>query len=201
MTPPPPAPAPNAPRPRRPSRKRLPLTTSNPKLLIEGSDQTLRRLALAFAVLGWQLSDIRNGFAKLVHVSPFQYVTLQAIARVETDEPWTARSLARHFHVTNAFVSMELRGLLLKKLLQATPSPDDKRLKHLALTPLGAQALSEMAPVQQKVNDLLYRQFDAQSLAHQCHLIERMATDAQDALTYLHQVLETRTIAYAPPEN
>ena len=177
----------------RPRPKSLPLTTSNPALLVDGTDQTLRRLTLAFAVLGWQLAEIRNDFGKLVHVSPFQYVMLQAIARVETDEPWTARSLARHFRVTNAFVSMELRSLLEKELVQAEPNADDRRSKLLSLTPQGAQALTTLAPVQQKVNDILYSQFDSAGLTRQCEQIERMAADAEKAIDYLREVLATRT--------
>jgi DNA-binding MarR family transcriptional regulator len=159
---------------------------------VDGSDQVLRRLTLAFAVLGWQLADIRGKFGKLVHVSPFQYVVLQAIARVETDEPWTVASLAAHFHVTKAYVSMELRPLLAKALVQAVPDPDDGRSRHLSLTPDGADALASMVPVQQKVNDLLYSQYDEESLSKQCLAIERMVADAQKANDYLSRVLTNR---------
>lgn len=172
----------------------LPPTASSPALLAGGSDQTLRRLTLGFAVLGWLLADIRASFGKLVDVSPFQYVALQAIARVARDEPWTMRALAQHFRVTNAFVSMEIRPLIEKGLLAAQPSPDDRRVKFLTLSPKGVQALTDLAPVQQKVNDMLYAQFDAKTLALQCQTIEQMIKDAEQANQYLKQRLSNRAI-------
>lgn len=83
--------------------------------------------------------------------------------------------------------------MLKKKLVQANPSPKDRRSKDLSLTPEGEAALTALAPVQQKVNDLLYAQFDGEQLVRQCRLIERMSTDAETALTYLRQVLDART--------
>lgn len=172
----------------------LPLTASNPALLIDGTDKVLRRMTLSFAVLSWQLADIRAGFGKLVDVSPFQYVALQAIARVEMEEPWTARSLAKHFRVTNAYVSMELRGLIDREYIQTQPSEQDRRTKFLSLTPKGVRALTAMAPAQQKVNDLLYSQFDAKSLTKQCAIIERMTQDAEEASNYLKHLKANRKI-------
>lgn len=165
---------------------------SSPALLVDGSEQTLRRVTLGFAVLGWLLADIRAAFGQLVHLSPFQYVALQAIARVAAESPWTSRSLAAHFHVSNAFVSMEIRPLVDKELLASQPSPEDRRSKLLTITDKGMELLVKLAPVQQKVNDLLYSQFDQASLARQHRVIERMTQDAEQARSYLREVLESR---------
>lgn len=170
----------------------LPPTASRPELLVEGKDQTLRKITLGFAVLGWILADIREGFARLLNITPFQYVALQAIARVETEEPWTTRSLAKHFHVTNPYVSVELRGLLTKNYVQAHPSSVDRRSKHLVLTPAGAELLSWLAPVQQHVNDTLYQQFDGKALVKQFKVIETMIKDAEAADQYLRQLAAER---------
>lgn len=179
------------PRPKSAAR-RLPLTASRKELLVDGSDQTLRRMTLGFAVLGWLLADIRAGFAKLLNISPFQYVALQAIARVQSDEPWTTQSLARHFHVTNPYVSVELRGLLNSHYLAAQPSPSDRRSKHLVITQAGAELLAWLSPVQQHVNDTLYRQFDSDGLVRQCETIETMIKDAEKADQYLRGLVAER---------
>jgi DNA-binding MarR family transcriptional regulator len=149
-------------------------------------------MTLAFAVLGWMLADIREGFARLLDITPFQYVALQAIARVETDEPWTTRTLAKHFHVTNPYVSVELRGLLSKNYIEAQPSSVDRRSKHLLLTPAGAELLSWLAPVQQHVNDTLYGQFDGKALVRQFQVIETMIKDAEVADKYLRALAAER---------
>lgn len=172
---------------------KLPLTASNPSLLVDESDQVLRRLTLGFAVLGWLLSDIRTSFGKLIHLSPFQYVALQAIARLEHEEPWTTRILATHFRVTNAYISMELRPLLKQGLLNSESSPDDKRIKFLSITAEGLELLRTLSPVQQKVNDCLYSQFDQKGLTQQCLTIERMVKDAEQAKAYLQDLLATRS--------
>lgn len=174
------------------SKSALPLTASHPSLLVGGTDQTLRRVTLGLAVLGWVLADIRAGFGKLVHVSPFQYVALQAIARVTADEPWTTQSVARHFRVTKAFVSMELKPLIAKDLIRADPTAADKRSKIFSLTEHGTHALVALAPVQQKINDLLYSQFDSAGLVQLSETIERMLTDAEQASEYLKQLLARR---------
>ena len=170
----------------------LPPTVSDPALLVDGTEQTLRRVTLGFAVLGWLLADIRASFGQLVHLSPFQYVALQAIARVASDTPWTSRSLAIHFHVSNAYVSMETRPLVKQELLSSQPSPEDRRAKFLAVTAKGTQLLTALAPVQQKVNNMLYSQFDQSSLAQQYRVIERMTQDAEQARGYLREVLSSR---------
>lgn len=172
---------------------KLPLTASNPSLLVDDTDQILRRLTLGFAVLGWLLSDIRTSFGKLIHLSPFQYVALQAIARLEHEEPWTTRILAAHFRVTNAYISMELRPLIRDGLLNSQNSSDDKRIKFLSITEDGLALLRTLSPVQQKVNDCLYSQFDQKSLAQQCETIERMVKDAEHAKSYLQDLLATRS--------
>jgi DNA-binding MarR family transcriptional regulator len=180
------------PRANSPSARRLPLTASRQELLVDGNDQTLRRMTLGFAVLGWLLNDIRGGFSKLLDISPFQYVALQAIARVQPDEPWTTRSLAEHFHVTNPYVSVELRGLLSKNYLEAQPSLLDRRSKHLVVTPSGVELLTWLAPVQQHVNDTLYQQFDSEGLVRQCEVIEQMIKDAEAADQYLRALVAER---------
>lgn len=172
----------------------LPLTASKPELLVDGSDQTLRRLTLGFAVLGWLLTDVREGFAKLLGISPFQYVALQAIARVQSDEPWTARSLATHFRVTTPYVSMELRPLISKGYLSAQASPQDRRFKILTVTAEGAALLTRLAPIQQQVNNTLYGQFDQAGLVKQYETIERMIRDAEAADAFLKQTLLSRQI-------
>ncbi|SFQ04944.1 DNA-binding transcriptional regulator, MarR family [Variovorax sp. 770b2] len=174
------------------SKSALPFTASHASLLVGGTDQTLRRVTLGLAVLGWVLADIRAGFGKLVHVSPFQYVALQAIARVTTDDPWTTQSVARHFRVTKAFVSMELKPLIAKDLIRADPTANDKRSKIFSLTEHGTHALVALAPVQQKINDLLYSQFDSAGLVQLGETIERMLTDAEQASEYLKQLLASR---------
>lgn len=168
------------------------MTASRKELLVDGSDQTLRRMTLGFAVLSWLLADIRAGFAKLLNISPFQYVALQAIARVQSDEPWTTQSLARHFHVTNPYVSVELRGLLKNDLLAAQPSSSDRRTKHLVITPAGAEMLAWLAPIQQHVNDTLYQQFDSRGLVKHCETVETMIKDAEAADKYLRGLLSER---------
>jgi len=171
----------------------LPLTISNPALLVDDSDQVLRRLALNFAVLGWLLSDIRSSFGKLIHLSPFQYVALQAIARLEHDEPWTTRVLASHFRVSTAYISMELRPLLKQGLLSSQSNPEDKRIKFLSITEQGLDLLRSLSPVQQTVNDRLYAQFDRESLLKQSQTIESMIQDAEQARGYLQELLATRS--------
>ncbi|MGO3122580.1 MAG: MarR family winged helix-turn-helix transcriptional regulator [Advenella sp.] len=170
----------------------LPLTASQPSLLPDGSDQVLRHLTLGFAVLGWQLIDIRASFGKLLHLSPFQYVALQAIARIDNNEPWTTRFLAKHFRVTNAYVSMEIRPLVQQGLISSLANPDDKRVKLLSVTPKGNSLLTKLAPIQQQVNDRLFSQFNEARLLEQCRTIERMIEDAERAKKHLQDVLSNR---------
>jgi len=172
------------------SRRVLPPTVSNPELLVDGSDQTIRRLTLGFAVLGWLLVDIRSGFGKIIKVSPFQYVSLQAIARITPEEPWTVRSIAQHFRVSKAHVSVELHRLIKKGYILSKTNPADKRSKYLTISDKGLALLESMASTQQEINDRLYSQFDQKTLVEQCQRIERMIEDAERAREHLYKKLE-----------
>lgn len=96
-------------------------------------------------------------------------------------------------------MSIELRPLIAKGYLSAEPLATDRRLKILALTERGAELLTRLAQVQQKVNDTLYRQFTSQGLVAQCETIEKMIGSAEQANHFLESLAEGGALGESLP--
>jgi DNA-binding MarR family transcriptional regulator len=112
----------------------LPATSSREQLLIEGNDLYLRRTIENLSTLSWLLERIRSSLSESVGVSPFQYKILQTIGRLPSDTGWSVGALARHFRVTNAYVSTEVSALIDLEYLHSTVNVLDRRGKFLELT-------------------------------------------------------------------
>ncbi len=57
--------------------------------------------------------------------------------------------LGEHLGVTSAAASQMLDRLVQQELIQRTENPDDRRLKHLVITPKGCQVLEESMQLRQ----------------------------------------------------
>lgn len=172
----------------------LPATCSKRELMIDGNDLYLRRTIDNLSTLSWLLERIRSSLSEAVGVSPFQYKVLQTIGRLPMDTGWSIGALARHFRVTDAYVSTEVSGLIKLSLLKGTVNPADRRSKLVALTDQALEALTAVAEQQQRANDLTYSQFDRKSLTEFGSIVEKMVdhADAASALLAEHRKEQRR---------
>lgn len=171
-----------------PSADTLPPTVSNPSLLVDGTDALVRRITHLHFILSGTLDRIRGGFAALIGVSSFQYVLMQALARLPEKNEWTVGSVAREMRMTDAYVSTEIADLVARGLLDKVTNPADRRMSFLALTEKGREAISAIAPVQQSVNDTLYGHLDKDSARTYAAELEALLVQSEKACEALDEL-------------
>jgi DNA-binding MarR family transcriptional regulator len=159
----------------------LPPTISQSSLMVDGSDALIRRITHRHFVLSGLLERIRSEFAALIGVTTFQYVLMQALARLEHDKEWTVGAVAREMRMTDAYVSTEISDLVRQGLLAKVVNPDDRRVSFLAITPKGRASLIAIAPIQQTVNDTLYGHMNRKAAIAYAEALDQLVVYADKA--------------------
>ena len=145
-----------------PSRSReAPLTATNPALLPDGTDQAFRQLVHRLLAFSVRIEAIRSGFGARVGLSGIQYTVLISIAHLQGASGVGVKRIADHLALSGSFVTLVTGQLVKLGFVEKTPNPDDRRRVRLVVTEQGHALLSELAPVQCEVNDLLFQPLDA----------------------------------------
>jgi DNA-binding MarR family transcriptional regulator len=142
----------------RKARPAPPLTVSSPALLSDGgeSDREFRELVHGLLAFAPQIEAIRSGFAAYVGLSAVQYTILISIAHLEPEQAVEVNTIARHLHLSGAFVTIETGKLAARGLVGKRPNPADRRRVLLSVTSAGRELLARLAPIQRQVNDVLF---------------------------------------------
>lgn len=136
---------------------RPPLTISRRDYLRDGSDALFRQSIYSMTESTAALLTFRDAFGRALGMTASQFAVLMGVAYRQGRDGVTVKDLANHVslaatHVTTDVGRLERKGILLKM-----PSPVDKRSVLVSLTPLGEQAIAEVAPLVRAVNDLLFQ--------------------------------------------
>ncbi len=162
------------------------LTVTRPELLEKGSDRSFRALLYDFFAFGSSLEATRSKFAEYADLSTAQYLILIAIAQAPQHEG--VGYVARHLHLSSAFVTIELNRLVAEKLVSKLPHHDDGRRVRLAITPQGSALLAHLAALQRPVNDMLFETLTAEEFRILSRIMRRLAdggASAVDLATHL----------------
>lgn len=143
-------------------RQRRPLTTSRPALLLENSDRAFREMVDELVAFSSRLQEIRGAVARAMHLTPPQYNILMSLAQI--DEAVTVGDLAERLRVSVPFIVTETRRLEALGLLEKRADLEDRRRVHLVLTDKASAALREVAPLQVRVNDVLFETLGAREM-------------------------------------
>jgi DNA-binding MarR family transcriptional regulator len=166
----------------------MPLTAIRPELLQDGSDRAFRAFVHEFLAFAARLEAVRSGFAARLKLSGAAYTTLIALAHLEREQPEVGISgLAAHLHVSPAFVTTEIGGLVRRRLVQKRPHPRDGRRVVLGVTPRGRVLLDSLAPAQAPVNDALFAALGSEDFRHLAALLPRMVADGDRAMNLLRE--------------
>lgn len=138
---------------------RPPLTTSLAPLLVDGSDDDFRDVVDNLVAFAGQLQQIREALSRQMQLTPPQYNILMTLAHIR-EVNVTASAMAEKLRVTLSFVVTETRRLDEMGLLKKEVDENDRRRVHLKLTDKGRAALSSIAPLQLKVNNILFASLD-----------------------------------------
>ncbi len=144
------------------ARQRRPLTTSRPALLLENSDRAFREMVGELVAFSSRLQEIRAAVARAMHLTPPQYNILMSLAQI--DEAVTVGDLAERLRVSVPFIVTETRRLEALGLLEKRADLEDRRRVNLVLTDKASAALREVAPLQVRVNDVLFETLGAREM-------------------------------------
>lgn len=140
-------------------------TVGREDLLIAGKDDAFREMVHNLLAFSARLEQIRSRFGAFVGLSGVQYTLLISIRQLQSERGVGARALADHLAFSPPFVTSETTKLVKLGLVTKTPNPDDQRRVHLQVSDKGIALLSQLAPVQQEVNDLLFEPVTAANYA------------------------------------
>lgn len=142
--------------------RRRPLTTSRPALLLDNSDRDFREMVRDLVAFSERLQEIRVAIARAMQLTPPQYNILMSLAQI--DEAVTVGDLAERLRVSVPFIVTETRRLEALGLLEKRADLEDRRRVHLVLTDRASAALREVAPLQVRVNDVLFETLRAREM-------------------------------------
>ena len=138
----------------------LPLTVSRPALLSGRTDRDFRQFVHRLLAFSARLETIRSGFGSLIGLSGIQYSALIAIAHLSRDQDVGVKEVADHLALSGSFATLVIGQLTTLDLVGKETNSEDRRRVCLTVTEKGRALLSELAPTQRQVNDLLFAPLD-----------------------------------------
>lgn len=162
-----------------------PLTVSRPQLLVNRSDGQFRALVHGMLAFAARLEGVRGRFAALLGLTGIQYTILISISHLQSDGEVTVGALADHLHLSGAFVTIETGKLLRLGLITKVQDLKDRRRVCLRVTARGRELLSDLAPVQVRVNDVLFDFLSAEQFRSVAVMIDRVVESGDRALSML----------------
>jgi DNA-binding MarR family transcriptional regulator len=171
-----------------------PLTVSRPALLADGRDDTFRELVRDLVDFSARLQGIREEIARAMGVSSPQYNILMCIAHCD-DQNITVGQLAELLRVSVPFVVTETRRLVDAGLLIKQNDVQDRRRVYLHLTPQAVAAMTEVAPLQRGVNDILFESLGQKELAQLKTVISGLLQSCAPALAEAEKSAAARRVS------
>lgn len=169
-----------------------PLTvTATPLLDVGGGDDSqFRELVHGMLAFSQRLEAVRSGFAAYLGLSGIQYTILISIAHLAPTQTVEVNTIARHLHLSGAFVTIETGKLVQFGLVEKQSNPADRRRVMLSVTAEGEAQLVRLAPLQQQVNDLLFACIAPGNLAHHVEFTRALLACSERAESLLRHLLE-----------
>lgn len=167
------------------------LTVSRRELLVNGSDAQFRSFVHGMLAFAARLEGVRSRFAALLGLTGIQYTILISISHLQYDGDVTVGAVASHLHLSGAFVTIETGKLFRLGLITKVQDLKDRRCVSLRVTASGRQLLSNLAPVQVRVNDVLFDFLTAEEFRALGLLMDRIVACGDRALLLLDYLSKT----------
>lgn len=158
-----------------------PLTVSRPELLKDGTDVAFRKCVHKLLAFSVRLETIRSGFGERIGLSGIQYTILITVAHLNDNKGISVKRIARHLALSGAFITIETGKLEKKGLITKKQDPADRRAVLVQVTKKGGALLADLAPVQVKVNDVLFASLSRQDFARLNKMLAGMVQGADEA--------------------
>ena len=164
-----------------------PPTVSRSALLVDGSDQTCRRLIYNLLTVAARMEECRDAVATRCGVSGPQYSILMAIARQQGENGVGATSIARLLHVTPAFIASETRKLMANGLVEKRRNPVDRRGVLLSVSATGRALVQRYAGTIRRMNDTLFGQQTAEEFRALATMVEVLVETSAETAAMLEE--------------
>jgi DNA-binding MarR family transcriptional regulator len=142
-----------------------------------GTDRAFRRLLYDISVAAAHIESAREYLAGRLGVTSPQYNMLMVIARNERPTGISVSDVASHLHVSNTFVTTEIKKLVRSGLVAKEPNPADARSVLLRLTPQGVARVKALEPDLLFVNDRLFEHISKQDFGHLSRIVSGLIGD------------------------
>ncbi|HEX9466102.1 MAG TPA: MarR family winged helix-turn-helix transcriptional regulator [Alphaproteobacteria bacterium] len=179
------------------SRRLLPLTTSRPELLAEGSDRDFRRLVHDLFGFFARHEAIRSGHAAYIGLNGMEYTILISIAHLSTDADVSVKVVADHLHLSGAFITTIVGSLVRKRLVHKGIDPHDRRRVRLTVSEKGYGLLARLGPVQRQVNNAEFECLSAPEFRQLLDLMQRLIAGSDRAIALQQRLTAKRADAEA----
>jgi DNA-binding MarR family transcriptional regulator len=158
---------------------RMSLSASREELLDEGgkTDDRFRQLLYDFSTLGSSLEVARAYLAAQIGISPPQYNIAMVLASHQNTGGIRVSDVAKHLHVSTAFITLEAGSLEQAGLVEKRPNPEDGRGVFLRLTGRGERLVQSIGPERRKVNDQLFGSLSAKDFRRLCDILSSLLDD------------------------
>lgn len=154
-------------------------TVSIPAVLdtASGSDKAFRRLLYDLGSAAAYLEVARAYLASRLGVTSPQYNMMMIIAQNEGAAGISINEIADHLHVSNTFITMELKKLDQRGLVVKSPNPADARSVLVRLSAEGERQVELLAPELLRVNDRLFENVTARDFQALSRIVASLIGD------------------------
>jgi DNA-binding MarR family transcriptional regulator len=112
------------------------------------------------------------------------------LAQYQGAQGMSVSEVARHLHVTTAFITGEIRKLDHDKLVEKRRNPNDGRGVLLRLTAAGKARVRQTAPQRLLVNNRLFRRLSGENFRHLSQTVASLIGDFAETTAMLEATLK-----------
>ncbi len=164
----------------------FPLTATNPILIPDKSDHSLRRLLYDFFTVSARMDTVKQHLGERLGISAPQYTIMMAVAELQGRTGVSVGRVGEYLHVTGTWVTMESGKLVKKGYMEKNSDSRDRRLSLLCLSPRGAKAIQSLLPELQQINDVFFELGSRPEFERLCKTLEKLVGNSHRAVTLIN---------------
>ncbi|MES2245535.1 MAG: MarR family transcriptional regulator [Pseudomonadota bacterium] len=156
-----------------------------------GGDRSFRQLLYDISIAASHLESARAYLASNLGVTSPQYNMLMVVAQYEGSEGISINEIADHLHVSNTFITTELKKLVRDGLVVKDPNPSDARSVLVRLSTQGEEKVRALHPELLFVNDHLFQNLSASDFKALSRIIASLIGDFSQTVAMLQVVSQS----------
>lgn len=158
---------------------KLPRTVSRRALLdADGEETRFRQLTYDLVTVAGHLETLRSYLGSCMGLTGPQYSIVMCVAEHQHADGIAVGAVAKHLHVSGAFVTGEVWKLEAGGILAKRANPADRRSVLLTLAPKGMQAVRDVGTRLRSVNDHFFAGLSASDFGSLCRIAAGMSESA-----------------------